>query len=110
LYQTVGTHFVHPFLKDEIKQIVKNCNTCLGLKLPGAGYDLLPPGEATLIPWYEVAVHLIGLWTILVHGAEIEFFALTCIETISNIVEVVQIENKSAAHVGMLFENHWLGI
>jgi hypothetical protein len=50
-----------------------------------------------LVPWYEVAVDLIGPWTLQVHGQEIEFWALTCIDTVSNLVEVVRIENKSAA-------------
>jgi transposase InsO family protein len=44
----------------------------------------------------------------LVHGEEIEFSALTCIDTVSNLVELVRIENKTAAHVGMLFENTWV--
>jgi hypothetical protein len=26
LYQTIATHFVHPYLKVQIKQIVKTCN------------------------------------------------------------------------------------
>ncbi len=108
LHQTIATHFVHPFLKDRIERIVKSCDTCLRSKLPGAGYGLLPPREATLVPWYEVAVDLIGPWTISVHGVDIEFNALTCIDPVSNIVELVRIENKSAAHVGMLFENHWM--
>jgi hypothetical protein len=42
-----------------------------------------------LVPWYEVAVNdLIGPWTILVHGQEIEFYALTYIDPVSNLVEI----------------------
>jgi putative transposase len=108
LHQTIATHFVHPYLKVRIEQVVKGCDRCLRAKLPGAGYGLLPPREATLVPWYEVAVDLIGPWTLKVHGQEIEFNALTCIDPVSNLVELVRIENKSAAHVGMLFENTWV--
>jgi hypothetical protein len=62
-----------------------------------------------LVPWYKVAADLIGSWTLLVHGQEIEFWALTCsIDRVSNLVEITRIENKSAAHVGMIFENNWL--
>ncbi len=69
----------------------------------------LPPREATLVvPWYKVAVDLIGPWTLLVHGQEIEFYALTCIDPVSNLVEVQRIENKSAAHVAMIFKNLWV--
>jgi hypothetical protein len=94
LYQTIATHFVHPYLKVRIKTIVKTCNRCLQAKLPGAGCGELPPYEAMLVPWYEVTVDLIGPWTLLVHGQEIESWALTCIDTVSNLVEVVRIENK----------------
>ena len=66
LYQTISTHFVHPFLKVRIEQVVKSCDRCLRAKLPGAGYGKLPPREATLVPWYEVAVDLVGPWTLLV--------------------------------------------
>jgi hypothetical protein len=33
---------------------------------------------------------------------------LTCIDPVSNLVEITRIQNKSAAHVGMIFENNWL--
>jgi hypothetical protein len=108
LYETISTHFVHPYLKVRIEAVIKSCDTCQRSKLPGASYGELPPREATLVPWYEVAVNLIGPWTMLVHGEEIEFSALTCIDTVSNLVELVRIENKTAAHVGMLFENTWV--
>jgi hypothetical protein len=62
-----------------------------------------------LVPWYKVAVNLIGPWTPLIQGHQIEFYALTCIDLVSNsIVYIARIENKSAAHVGMIFENNWL--
>ena len=91
-----------------IKLIVKTCDTCLRKKLPGAGYGELPPREATLVPWYEVAVDLIGPWQMLVHGHDMQFSALTCIDPVSNLVEIARIENKTPAHVGMVFENTWL--
>jgi hypothetical protein len=33
---------------------------------------------------------------------------VTCIDPVSNLVEISRIQNKSAAHVGMIFENTWL--
>ena len=44
----------------------------------------------------------------LVHGQEIEFLALTCIDPVSNLVELVRLDNNTATHVGMQFENTWL--
>jgi transposase InsO family protein len=108
LYQTIVTHFVHPNLKQRIEHIVKSCDACLRSKLPGMGYGELPPREAGLVPWNEVAVDLIGPWTLNVQGAEVKFNALTCIDPVSNLVEIARIHNKSAAHVGTIFENSWV--
>jgi hypothetical protein len=41
-------------------------------------------------------------------GQEIEFNALTCIDPVTNLVELCQIDNKNADYVGMHFENEWL--
>jgi hypothetical protein len=42
----------------------------------------------------------------LVHSQEMEFNALTYIYPVSNnLVKLTRIKNKSAAHVGMVFEN-----
>jgi hypothetical protein len=61
-----------------------------------------------MVPWCEVVVSIMGLWTMLVHGQEMEFSALTCIDPVSNLVEIARLENRSAAHVGMIFKNTWL--
>jgi hypothetical protein len=34
--------------------------------------------------------------------------ALTMIDTISMLLEIKRIENKTSAHITMLFENEWL--
>ena len=56
----------------------------------------------------EVAVDLIRPWSIKVNSQELVFHALTCIDTVTNLAEVIHIENKTSAHISMLFENHWL--
>jgi hypothetical protein len=70
--------------------------------------NALPPREANMVPWHEVAVDLIRLRTMLVHSKEMEFNAFICIDPVSNIVEIARIENKSATHVSIIFENIWL--
>jgi hypothetical protein len=50
LHQTIATHFVHPYLKARIEEVIKGCDRCLQAKLPGAGYGLLSPREAMLVP------------------------------------------------------------
>jgi transposase InsO family protein len=33
---------------------------------------------------------------------------LTCIDPVSNLVEIPRIHNKTAAHIGTIFENSWV--
>ena len=108
LYNTITTHLYHPALKDKIECFVLTCKICQKTKLPGPGYGHLPPRNALSTPWLEVAVDLIGPWSIKVNSQELVFHALTCINTVTNLAEVIRIENKTAAHISMLFENHWL--
>jgi hypothetical protein len=43
-----------------------------------------------------------------VAGQDIEFNALTCIRTVTNLVELCLIVNKNANYIGIRFENEWL--
>jgi hypothetical protein len=63
--------------------------------------------EASLLPWSEIAVDTIGPWTLQVRDQIVEFKALTMIDTVSNLVELVRLDNASSAHVGLQFENTW---
>ena len=47
----------------------------------------------------EVAIDLIGPWKVKVNGRMCEFNALTCIDTASNLVELIRIDNKTAEHI-----------
>ena len=84
------------------------CEECQKNKLLGAGYGLLPPRQAPFMLWSEVAVDLIGPWKIDLNGVEIEFKALTCIDPVTNLVEIMRVENQTAEHVAQQFENAWL--
>jgi transposase InsO family protein len=108
LLQTINSHLYHPQLKLTVETVVQACETCQRYKLVGPGYGTLPPREAPLAPWDEVAIDLIGPWKIQVNGQELVFHALTCIDPVTNLTELIRINNKSSAHVGMKFENEWL--
>ena len=43
-----------------------------------------------------------------VEGEAIKFDALTCIDTVTNLVEIIIIDNRSSQHVAEQFENCWL--
>ncbi len=64
--------------------------------------------EAALLPWQEATVDLIGPWTLQVDHQKHTFSALTIIDMVTNLVEVIQIDNKTAAHTALYFENTWL--
>jgi transposase InsO family protein len=108
LYESIAIHFYHPGLQNLIDELVSRCDTCQRYKLPGRGYGESPARQAPLTPWSEVAVDLIGPWKVTVRGQEIEFNALTCIDPVTNLVELCRISNKTAAHVGQMFKNSWL--
>jgi len=59
-------------------------------------------------PWREVAVDTIGPWTIEAAGIKATFNALTIIDTTTNLVEVIRLDNMTAAHTARKFEQAWL--
>ena len=69
----------------------------------------LPPRNDIAVPWEEVAADLVGPWKITVPQiGELRFHALTIIDTTTTISEMVRLDNKTAQHVAMHFENQWL--
>ena len=106
LYETIHMHCHHPQLKRIVER--HHCDICKRNKLWGQGYGHLPPRNAPLVPWDEVAVDLIGPWKIQVRNQEVEFNALTAIDTVSNLVELTRIDSKDSAHVQQKFANCWL--
>jgi len=60
-------------------------------------------------PWYEIAVDSVGPWDFRdAHGDAIEFMALTIIDTVTNLCEIVPMRNKTAKHIGLSLENTWV--
>ena len=108
LFDTMSMHFYNKKLRSTIEKIVSTCDACQRYKTVGRGHGELAPREAALIPWQEVAVDLIGPWTLNVAGQELKFLALTIIDTVTNLAEAVRIQASTAAHVALQFENSWL--
>ena len=101
-------HFFHPRLQDTCEKEVRKCDPCQRLKNVGRGHGETASREAPLLPWQDVAVDLIGPWKVSIGHKELKFTALTIVDMVTNLVEVVRIDNKTAAHVAMHFENTWL--
>ena len=108
LYNTISIHFYHQSLKNRIETYIQSCNPCQQTKLPGIGYGHLPPRDALIAPWFKVAVDLIGPWKFTIGPREFSFQALTCIDAVTNLAEIIRINNKTSTHISMIFENNWL--
>jgi hypothetical protein len=61
-----------------------------------------------IAPWEEVAINLIGPWKVKVNGRQVEFKALTCIDTALNLVKLISVDNKTAKHIRDKFTQSWL--
>jgi hypothetical protein len=61
-----------------------------------------------IVPREEVAIDLIGPWKVKVNGQQVEFNALTCIDTASNLVKLICIDYKTAEHICDKFTQSWL--
>ena len=57
-----------------------------------------------------MAIDLIGPWQLKVNGRLIDFNALTCIDTASNLVELIRIDIKTSNHIKHKFIQYWLVI
>ena len=97
LWATLNQRYHHPKLHYHIEKL--KCKDCQKYKLEGQGYGLLPKREVWIAPWEEVSMDLIGPWKVKVNGQQVEFNALTCIDTASNLVELIRIDNKTAKHI-----------
>ena len=60
-----------------------------------------------IAPWEEVVIDLIGPWKVKVDGRQVEFNALTCIDTATNLVKLI-VDNKIAEHIHDKFTQSWL--
>lgn len=108
LHDTIGINFSHPQLLRECRKQTRSCDACQRYKPPGRGYAHTPARQALAAPFHEVAVDLIGPWKVTVNGQELVFNALTAIDTVTNLPEIIRVENKTAEHVARQFELSWL--
>jgi hypothetical protein len=97
LRETLNQCYHHPKLCYHIDKL--KCKDCQKYKLAGHGYGLLPEQEVWIAPWEEVAINLIGPWKVKVNGQQVEFNALTCVDTASNFVKLIHVDNKTAEHI-----------
>ncbi len=92
LYEQIRQRYHNRDLRRYIDNF--NCDYCQRNKLDGKGYGLLPEHEVQSIPFEECAVDLIGWWVAQVRSNPYEFDALTVINTVTNLVQLVRVDEK----------------
>ena len=70
MHLIIQTRYYHPMLRKEIDDFA--CNACQNMKWSGTGFGLLPEWDVGIVPWAEVAVDLIGPWTVKIRGKQLE--------------------------------------
>lgn len=98
----------HPHLCLYIEKFA--CNRCQYAKPSGSSHGLRPDWNIYGAHWEEVVVDLIGIWPASTSHDIMEFFALTCIGTTTNLVEIAWIFEESSNHIATRFEHTWLSV
>ena len=106
LHAAMSQRYYHPELRKYCDRF--QCDACQRHKLDGRGYGLLPERDVHGQPFNDVAVDLIGPWNIELGGQTYEFNALTCIDPVTNLVELTRIERKTSRNITRKFEQTWL--
>ncbi len=69
---------------------------------------LFPECDLSYTLWYKVAVDLIVPWPSKTETFSGELYVLTCIDTTTNLVELICIETKLKDSIAWKFEQRWL--
>jgi Integrase zinc binding domain len=73
LADTLRMHFHHPKLQSTCEEEVKTCDACQRYKSVGRGHGETASRMAPLAPWQDVAVDLIGPWTLQIGENKLKF-------------------------------------
>jgi transposase InsO family protein len=106
LLNTLNMRYHHQYLRRTITNF--NCEACQFHKVGGRPYGHLGARDVDGTPWREVCVDLIGPWTVQVHGRVYEFDALTSIDPVTNLTEIIQVQEKSSEHIATKFFLSWV--
>ena len=105
----IRRHFFHPNLRHVVRKVISNCKICPQVRVNSRPTGQLAPRNAPILPWYEVHVDFIGPWNVKVNEHDMCFNALTCIDPVTNLIEIIRLNGpKTAENARRLFENHWL--
>ena len=99
--------YFRPKLRKTIDSFV--CDACQRHKADGRGWGHLVPWDVRAAPWEQVDVDIIGPWKITTRtNRTYEFLALTCIDRVTGLAELIRIDSKDSDHVADKFAEAWL--
>ena len=99
--------YYHPNLRQRIGAY--RCDACQRYKTDGRGHGQLPARDVRAAPWEQVDVDLIGPWKLTtVTNRTYEFNALTSIDRVTGLAELIRIDDKTSAHITDKFVESWL--
>jgi hypothetical protein len=85
-----------------------NCDYYQRNKLDEKGYGLLLECKVLSIPFEECAVDLIGPWIVQVCGKPYEFDMLSVIDTVTNLVKLIRVDDKNSVTIARKYAQCWL--
>ena len=89
-----------------ITRVIRHCSHCKRFKINAQKYGKLPPKDIShLNPWDEVHVDMIGPWKITINKFEYVFRAVTCIDAVINLPEIIPVDNARSQMVANAFED-----
>ena len=90
--------FYHPKIRDACRSIVSSCPISLMVRTTYKPYGHLAPRNAPIIPWSEVHVDCIRPWKVsLPDNNTIKFYALTCLDPVTNLIEILRFHGPPTA-------------
>ena len=102
---------MHRYFHPELRKIIDDfqCDACQKYKVDGRGFGHLPARDVRTAPWEQVDTDLIGPWKVQTRTGRIyEFSALTSVDRVTGLAELIRIDNKTSEHVARKFEESWL--
>ena len=105
---TMARVWFNPQMYKRAEMLVGKCDACQKNKISSRAYGHLPPRDASLVPWEEIHVDLIGPWRFRFKERLLKLHALTILDPVTLLLEVAAIERATASHVADRVETEWL--
>ena len=100
LEETIGAVMYWKNMREHIARYTKYCPRCQISKKQKRKYGHLPPKIATIVPWTQVCVDLVGPYTVkALDGTIMDFMCLTMIDPATGWFEIVELPNTEVQYV-----------